>query len=141
MTEDEATRALETFLAAHGVRGGLDFGRRKIGGVMLGAAELFFEYAAERGELWCGALVYRFRRDPRPGVLDAFAREEQRSDTGGGRLEYRAESRALFLSLAYVEAAADADFARDLRRLADASLVWAGEIAGRVADQTSRAAD
>ena len=123
MTEDEATRTLETFLAAHAVRGELDFGRQQIGGVMLGAAELFFEYAAERGELWCGALVYRFRRDPRPSVLGAFAREEQRSDTGGGRLEYRAGSRALLLSRAYAEVASDADFARDMRRLADASLV------------------
>ena len=133
MTEDEATRTLEAFLAAQGVRAELDLGRGKVGGVMLGAAELFFEYEARRGEFWCGALVYRFRREPKPGVLEAFREEERRSDSGGGRVEYRSESRALFLARTYAEAVPEADFARDLRRLADASLVWAGEVAGRVA--------
>ncbi|HEV2765128.1 MAG TPA: hypothetical protein VGV38_19250 [Pyrinomonadaceae bacterium] len=135
MTEDEAARTLEAFLAAHGVRAELGIGRNKIGGVMLGAAELFFEY--ESGELRCHALVYRFRREPKREVLEAFAQEEGRpgADTGGGRLEYRPESRALFLSRAYTVIIPEADFARDMKALADASLLWATEVAGRAADR------
>lgn len=141
MTKDEAAHTVRTFLDAHGVRVARPFDGGPVVGVMLGAAELFFEYADERGELVCGALVYRFRREPRAGVLEAFEREAQggAADPGGGRADYRPESRSLLLTRAYLEPVAEADFARDMDELARASLRWAGEVADRAATRAFRA--
>jgi hypothetical protein len=106
-----------------------------VAGVMVGAAEVFFEYSAAGGALKCSALVYRFRKEPRPGVLDGFIAEESAggTDAGGGALEYRAETRSLFLSRTYSEAVPPEEFAADVKRLAGASLLWGTEVLERVA--------
>lgn len=140
MTRAEASRMVSSLLDAHGVAGGAHlFDRQGVVGVMLGAAELFFEYAEEGGSLKCSALVYRFRDEPRPGVLEEFFAAEGRADgdTGGGALDYRPETRSLLLSRTYLEPAPGEEFARDVRRLAEASLAWGGELLERVAARSN----
>lgn len=107
------------------------FGAGDVAGVMLGPAALYFEYDAGRGALTCGALVYRFRSAPRPGVLEDFMSENR--GAGGGALVYREETRALLLSRTYTSKAPAEEFAEEMKRLAAASLGWGGELSERVA--------
>lgn len=144
MTRDEAAQMVEALVAAHGARGGGDdvrpFEDGDAFGVMLGASEVFFEYAEATGELWCRALVYRFRGEPRPGVLEGFFSEEREgtTDAGGGAVEYLRGPRALFLSRSYDESLPADEFAGEIERLAGASLVWGREVLERVAAGAAR---
>jgi hypothetical protein len=131
MTRDEAESMLRALAGADG--GDLHFGAGDVTGLMLGPAALYFEYDAERGALSCGALVYRFRSAPRPGVLDNFLEENR--GAGGGLLVYREETRALLLSRTYSEAAPGEVFAEEMKRLAAASLGWGSELLERVASR------
>ena len=142
MTREEAERLVRALLDAHGARGAAPvFGTAGVAGVMLGAAELFFEYEPGAQALACGALVYRFRDEPRPGVLESFFEAEKeergaRADAGGGgALAYRKETRALLLGRTYTAAVPVEEFVRDMKRLAEASLRWAEEVAERVASR------
>jgi hypothetical protein len=130
---EEAEAMLRALAGAGG--GAPSLGGGGVAGLMLGAAELFFEYDAARRALGCGALVYRFRAEPRPGVLDAFFEEAGGSGAGGGALVYREETRALLLQRTYFEPAPGDDFARDMKRLAAASLDWGAQLLERVASR------
>lgn len=141
MTREEAARLVSSLLGAHGVGGGARlFEGRRVVGVMLGAAELFFEYEPEGGALACAALVYRFHDEPRAGLLEAFFAEEEQgaADAGGGALEYRPEARSLLLARSYSAAVPGEEFAQDMRRLAAASLEWGGEVLERVAARAGK---
>lgn len=142
MTRVEAERLLRSLTDAHGVSAGRLFDGKDVAGMMLGEAELFFQYDEGRRTLWCGALVYRFRSEPKPGVLEAFFEEEQEGvdvpDSGGGALEYRGDTRSLLLATTYESAPAPEEFVEDVKRLAEASLVWARDLVPHVA---SRARD
>lgn len=112
------------------------FGEGDVAGLMLGPAALYFEYDRARGALNCGALVYRFRSAPRPGVLEDFLKETR--GAGGGTLVYREEARALLLSRTYAEAVPAEEFAEEMKRLAAASLGWGSEVLERVASRHER---
>jgi hypothetical protein len=134
MTRQEAQTMLGA-LAGEGSRPPR-FGEGDVAGLMLGPAALYFEYDRARGALTCGALVYRFRSAPRPGVLEDFLKETR--GAGGGALVYREETRALLLSRTYAEAAPAEEFAEDMKRLAAASLGWGSEVLERVAARHER---
>lgn len=129
MTREEAESLLRTLAGAG--NGAPRFGAGDVTGLMLGPAALYFEYDAARGALTCGALVYRFRNTPRPGVLEEFLEENR--GAGGGTLIYREETRALLLSRTYFAATPAGVFAEDMKRLAAASLGWGSELLERVA--------
>jgi hypothetical protein len=131
MTRDEAESMLRALAGADS--GAPLFDGGDVAGLMLGTAELFFEYDAARGSLECGALVYRFRSAPRPGVLEDFF--EEAGGAAGGALVYHEETRALLLSRTYFEATPGEEFARDIKRLAAASLGWGAEVLERVASR------
>ena len=131
MTREEAESLLRALVGADA--SAPHFGKGDVAGVMLGPAALYFEYDAGRGSLTCGALVYRFRNAPRPGVLEDFL--EENTGAGGGLLVYREETRALLLSRTYTEPVADEVFAEDMRSLAAASLGWGAEVLERVASR------
>ncbi|HEX8146526.1 MAG TPA: hypothetical protein VF591_04905 [Pyrinomonadaceae bacterium] len=114
------------------------FGEGDVTGLMLGPAALYFEYDARSGALSCGALVYRFRARPRPGVLEDFL--EENHGAGGGLLVYREETRALLLSRTYLETIPAGEFAEDMKRLAAASLGWGAEVLERVASRHEQGA-
>jgi len=134
MTRNEAEQMLRA-LAGAGERPPR-FGAGDVTGLMLGPAALYFEYDAARGALKCGALVYRFRNAPRPGVLEDFL--EENTGAGGGQLVYREETRALLLSRTYAGAVPAEVFAEEMKRLAAASLGWGAEVLERVASRHER---
>lgn len=134
MTRGEAEAMLRALVGAD--TSAPHFGEGDVTGVMLGPAALYFEYEAARGTLKCGALVYRFRNEPRPGVLEDFLKENR--GAGGGALVYREETRALLLSRTYSEAVPAAEFAEEMKRLAAASLGWGAEVLERVASRHER---
>jgi hypothetical protein len=137
MTREEAEKMLRALVGADS--GAPRFGEGDVTGVMLGPAALYFEFDAARGTLSCGALVYRFRTRPRPGVLEDFLKENR--GAGGGALVYREETRALLLSRTYSGAAPADEFAEDMKRLAAASLGWGSEVLERIASRHEQKAE
>ena len=137
MNRDDSERVLRSLFDAYGVSAGRVFDGKDVAGVMLGEAEVFFRYDEGLRALWCGALVYRFRSEPRPGVLEAFFEEETAggADVGGGALEYLEDTRSLMLARSYDAAPSPEEFADDVKRLAAARLVWARDVAPRVASR------
>jgi hypothetical protein len=137
MTRVEAERLLRSLTDAYGVSVGRLFDGKDVAGLMLGEAELFFQYDEGRRALWCGALVYRFRAEPKPGVLEAFFEEEEMSNTNAAAcaLEYREETRSLLLAKTYESAPEPEEFVEEVRGLAEASLVWARDAVPRVASR------
>lgn len=131
MTREEAESMLRALVGADSRP--THFGAGDVTGVMLGPAALYFEYNAGRGALTCGALVYRFRSAPRPGVLKDFL--EETHGAGGGVLVYREEPRALLLSRTYTEAMDGEEFALDMKTLAAASVGWGSELLERIASR------
>lgn len=130
------TRAEAEAMLAALVGGGVSaprFGAGDVAGVMLGPAALYFEYDAARGALRCGALVYRFRLPPRPGVLEDLL--ETTRGAGGGVLVYREETRALLLSRTYTQALDGEEFALDMKTLAAASVGWGDDLLERIASR------
>ncbi|MET0621776.1 MAG: hypothetical protein ABW250_02240 [Pyrinomonadaceae bacterium] len=138
VTRDEAEAMLRAL--AGDEAGTTFFGGGGVAALMLGAAELFFEYDAARGSLSCGALVYRFRKAPRQGVLQTFFEEAGAAGAGGGALVYREETRSLLISRTYFEEVNGEEFAREMKRLAAASLGWGAELLERVASRHERVA-
>lgn len=136
MTRKEAETMLRALVGAGAVAP--HFGEGDVTGIMLGPAALYFEYDAARQTLTCGALVYRFRGAPRPGVLEDFLKENR--SAGGGTLLYREATRALLLSRTYTEAKPAEVFAEEMKRLAAASLGWGAELLERVASRHERGA-
>lgn len=137
MTRVEAERLLRSLTDAYGVSAGRLFDGKDVAGLMLGEAELFFRYDEGLRALWCGALVYRFRAEPKPRVLEAFFEEEEMSNTAApvGALEYRGDTRSLLLAKTYESAPSTEEFVEDVRGLAEASLVWARDAVPRVASR------
>ncbi len=136
MTRDEAQRVVQSYVRSLGLALSPGINMQGFGGIMAGQAQLYFEHAADSGELKCSALIYRFRDAPRPGVLDGF-RDEQKAgtDTGGGDVDFEPESKSLFLSRWYTQVPADKAFQDDMSRLMEASLEWGGDIFERVASR------
>jgi hypothetical protein len=133
MTRDEAQRLLQVFMQSIGQPSeGLN--PQGFGGAAIGDAQLYFEYHSDKQELETSALIYKFRDAPKPGVLEGFRAEEKSgTNTGGGVVDYEPENKSLFLSRTYATMPADAAFREDMRRLTEASLVWADEVMDRVA--------
>lgn len=136
MTREEAETMLRSLVGAESAAP--HFGDGDVTGVMLGPAAIYFEYDEARRTLSCGALVYRFRTQPRPGVLEEFLAET--GGAGGGVLVYREETRALLLSRTYVEPVPVEVFAEEMKRLAAASLGWGSELLERVASRHEQGA-
>lgn len=106
------------------------------GGIAIGGAQLYFEYHEEEQALECSALVYRFHEPPKPGVLEGFQAEAREgTDTGGGTVDYERENRGLYLSRTYSQVPDGHAFAREMKQLMKASLVWGDEVLDRVASR------
>ncbi|XXF81574.1 hypothetical protein P2318_14460 [Myxococcaceae bacterium GXIMD 01537] len=106
------------------------------GGIMVGNAQLYFEYHEDSKTLECSALVYKFHEPPKPGVLDGFRAEAKSgTDAGGGEVDYEPENRGLFLSRTYSTLPRGDAFSREMKRLMQASVVWGDEVLDRVASR------
>ena len=134
LTRAQAKRLVQAFFRSYGVQSpGLN--ANDLGGAVVGEGQVYFEYRPQRRALWCGALIYRFRDLPRPGVLDAFRTEGKTTDAGGGRLEYDPKGRGLYLSRVYTRTVPEARFRADIQRLIQASGVWSKAVLPRAADR------
>ena len=134
ITRDEAVRMIQGYFKSHGVESpGLN--ENNLGGASVAQYQIYFEYQPAKRALKCSALIYKFRDEPKPGVIEGFKAEEQArtADTGGGTLEYEPVNKGLYLSRVYTESASDEEFARDLKLLMEASEVYGDQVLDRVA--------
>jgi hypothetical protein len=143
VTRDHAVRLIRSFGRSMGVEGaGLN--KNDTGGLLLGEGELFFEYhralfTMEEPSLQCSALIYRFRDEPRDGLIDAFKAEEAGgTPTGGGTIEYDSATKGLFLTRAYVRTVDEKAFREDMTRLVRAGRRWGNEVLARVSQRFFR---
>lgn len=103
------------------------------GFAVAGGAQVYFQYVPAERALHTYALIYKFHRPPRPGVLDGFQAEQKAgTDTGGGTVEYQIENRGLYLSRTYTAPPDDQTFVAETMRLMRASQVWGGPVLERV---------
>ncbi len=139
MTRDVAVRLARAYLEAHSQGQGMKspgLNDKNLGGAEIDGQTLYFEYLPERKVLTCHALVYRFHKPPRPGVVEGFQAEQREgTDAGGGQVEYQTENQGVFLSRTYLAAIPDAEFVKDLDRLLKASRIWGKEVLDRVASR------
>ncbi len=134
ITRDEAIRMIQTYFKSHGVDSpGLN--EINLGGASVGEHQIYFEYRPTKRALKCSALIYKFRDDPKPGVIEGFKAEEEAktADTGGGVLEYEPMSKGLYLSRTYTDSVPDEEFAQDLKLLMRASEVYGSQVLEQVA--------
>jgi hypothetical protein len=136
MTREDAQRLVQSFLRGLGQTQSPGLNPQGFGGVAVADAQLYFEYRTAEQALECSALIYKFREAPKPGVIAGFEQEEKGgTDTGGGTVDYEPENKSLFLSRTYANAPAEPAFAEDMKRLMQASTVWADTVMDRVASR------
>ncbi|HEX8705613.1 MAG TPA: hypothetical protein VF815_42660 [Myxococcaceae bacterium] len=136
MTRDEAQQLARAVLAAAGQPESVGLNPQGFGGVAVDNAQLYFEWHEDQQALECSALIYKFRDNPKPGVLEGFQAEQKAgTDTGGGAVDFETENKSLFLSRTYTQAPPHPVFVDDMKKLMKASLVWGGEVMDRVASR------
>src|SRR4051812_48301475 len=123
MTREGAQRLVQSFVRPTGSLQSPGLNQEGFGGLVMGGAQLYFEWHEDTKALECSALVYKFHEPPKPGVLETFqAEEKEGTDTGGGTVTYEPENRGLYLSRTYTQVADERAFAKDMKRLMRASL-------------------
>jgi hypothetical protein len=136
MTRDEAQQLARAVLAAAGQPESVGLNPQGFGGVATDNAQLYFEWHEEKQELECSALIYKFRDNPKPGIIEGFQAEQKAgTDTGGGTVDFEPENKSLFLTRTYTQAPPHPIFVDDMKRLMKASLVWGDEVMDRVASR------
>ena len=133
MTREEAQQQLETFFRKLGlstsVLNDTNFVKATVGEAVIG-----FEYSEAEGVLIAKALIYRFRNNPNPVLIEALIAEQKNSDTGGGNVDFATDDLSLTLEKTFVEKLADEDFYEQVNKLAQASLVWSSQILPQIAE-------
>jgi hypothetical protein len=136
MTREAAQRLVQTFVRPEGPLQSQGLNQEGFGGIVLGGAQLYFEWHEDTKALECSALVYKFHEPPKPGVIETFqAEEKEGTDTGGGTVAYEPENRGLYLSRTYMQVPDERAFAKDMKKLMKASLTWSREVLDRVASR------
>lgn len=133
MTREEAKQQLEAFFRKLGLSTSVlnetNFVKATVGEAVIG-----FEYAETEGVLISKALIYRFRNNPNPLLIEALVAEQKNSDTGGGFVHFATDDLSLSLEKTFVEKLSDEDFYEQINHLAKASLVWSSEILPQIAE-------
>lgn len=137
MRREEAEVLVSDFFARFGKKSApfefADSVKANIGETVIG-----FEYRNDKGILACSALIYRFRREPRPAVLREIEKAAAAgADTGGGEIVFDAENLTLSLCRKYSEMTEPLKFTAQMQRLATASLLWSSQILDRIADKVA----
>jgi hypothetical protein len=136
MIREEAVRLAQAFLAATENPHSPGLNPQGFGGVAVEGAQLYFEWRDKEQALECSALIYKFRDNPKPGIVEGFQAEQKAgTDTGGGTVDYEPENKSLFLSRTYTQAPPQTAFIEDMKKLMKASLVWGDEVLDRVASK------
>ena len=136
LTRDDAVKLAQAALEAHQVKGSPGLNAQNYGGFDHGDQAVVFEYSADRKVLNVLALCYRFRKPPRPGLLEAYHNEERPgTNTGGGTVEFRSDSGGLFPSRSYTQKTDPARFVEDIHKLMQAAKYWAEDVLPAVASK------
>lgn len=136
LTREEAAKLAQAILQAHQIVGSPGLNAHDFGGFDRGDQPVVFEYVSDSQVLNVLALCYRFRKPPRPGLLDA-CREEAATgtNTGGGALEFRADSGGLFLTRTYRQMADAASVLGEIDNLMQGAKFWAEDVLPAVANK------
>jgi hypothetical protein len=136
LTRDDAVKLAQAALEAHQVKGSPALNAQNYGGFDHGDQPVVFEYIADLKVLNVLALCYRFRKPPRPGLLEAYHNEERLgTNTGGDTVEFRSDSGGLFLSRSYTQKTDPARFVEDTHKLMQAAKYWAEDVLPAVASK------
>ncbi len=127
MTREETKQQLEAFFRKIGITASF-FEDKNFAKATVGEALIGFEFVESEGILTAQALIYRFRNSPNPRVIEALFAEQKNSDTGGGNLRFETEDFSLFLEKDFSEKLPDDEFYKQINSLAQASLLWSGQI-------------
>ena len=136
MTREAAQRLVQIFVRPEANPQSPGLNAEGFGGLVMGGAQLYFEWHEDTKALECSALVYKFHEPPKPGVIETFqAEEKEGTDTGGGTVDYEPENRGLYLSRTYTQVPDERAFSKDMKKLMKASLTWSREVLDRVASR------
>ena len=142
MTREEANTLIQTFARSQGGEvSGLNM--NNMTGLSLGDSDLFFTFhqsmfAHKEPSLEVSALIYRFRADPDPRILQGFKDEhEAGTPSGGGEVDFEPENKGLYLTRSYTKVPTQDAFNADLIALAKASKAWGHEVLERVANKVN----
>jgi hypothetical protein len=136
MTREAAQRLAQSFVRPEGPLQSPGLNEQGFGGIVMGGAQLYFEWHEDTQALECSALVYKFHEPPKPGVIEGFqAEEKEGTDSGGGTVSYQPENRGLYLSRTYTQVPDERAFGKDMKKLMKASLIWGREVLDRVASR------
>ena len=133
MTREEAQQQLEAFFRKLGIKASF-FDDKNYVKASVGEAVIGFEFLETGGILKAQALIYRFRNNPNPVLIEALITEQQNSDTGGGNVMFNTDDLSLFLEKTFTEKLPDDEFYAQINQLAQASLVWSGQILPQIAE-------
>lgn len=133
MTREEAKQQLEAFFRKLGITASVlnetNFVKATIGEAVVG-----FEFSQAEGVLISKALIYRFRNNPNPQLIEALIAEQNNSDTGGGNVRFAADDLSLSLEKIFSEKLADEEFYKQVNQMAQASLIWSNQILPQIAE-------
>lgn len=134
MTREEAKQQLEAFFRKLGITVSVlndnNFVKATAGEAVIG-----FEFVETEGVLIAKALIYRFRNNPNPLLIEALIAEQKNSDTGGGSVNFAADDLSLSLEKTFGEKLSNEEFYEQVNRMAQASLVWSNQILPQIAEQ------
>lgn len=139
LTRDEAVQMVKAVLEAYNIKNSPGLNEKDLGGIDILGQPVYFEYLQDEKVLRVHALCYRFRRPPRPGLMEGFHQaEETGTNTGGGSVEYHPENGGLFLSRTYTQRVERKQFIKDVKRLAEAGKYWAEEVLPSVSEKVPK---
>lgn len=133
MTRQEAKQQLEAFFRkleiTVSVLDDTNFVKATIGEAIIG-----FEFSENEGILIAKALIYRFRNNPNPLLIEALITEQKNSDTGGSFVHFAPDDLSLSLEKTFSEPSPDEEFYKQIDEMAQASLVWSNKILPQIAE-------
>jgi hypothetical protein len=137
MTREEAIELIQAEFTARKIHGPA-LNDSNQGGMSFGGKPVYFQYLPDKKTLHVFALIYRFRRSPRPGVIEGFHKEASAgTDTGGGTVEYQSENLGVYLGRSYSMRIAEPQFRDEIERLAKAAGRWSSEVIPVIAGKVS----
>lgn len=134
MTKEEAKQQLEPFFRKLGIRPSF-FDDKNFAKANIGEAILGFEFSDAEKILKAKVLIYCFRGQPAPVILEGIKAEENEQNTGGGEIFFDEQSLALSLVKDFDKELVDKVFYDQLNNLAQASLIWSSSILQEVAEK------
>lgn len=131
MVREEVIELVQKFLKKYEINSSPGLNKNDIGGILIGEAQLYFEYKPSSQSLVCSALIYKFRQTPNPKVLAALKEEAKLVDTGGGEVDFQPENQSVFLSRTYTSLVDELEFLDDMKKLMSASILWHSQVMDR----------